>query len=86
MPLSISYDCWLSLTVTQVPYCCYKFLTVFSSSMHVFPFLLWLLIVSHFLSGHMELLRVPNCLLWLLAASQSLSLCHGVAACISMST
>ena len=41
--------------------------------LHVSNYLLWLLAVSHGLSGLMELLHVSHCLLLLLAASQSLS-------------
>ena len=54
---------------------------------------IWLLAVSHCLSGLMELLHVSHCLLWLLAVSHcllygcwlSLTVSYVVAGCLSLS-
>ena len=72
MALTVSYGCWLSLTVCMVPRSFYTSLTVFHGC--------WMsLTVS---PSNMELLHVVHCLSFLLTVSHSL---HGVAACLSVS-
>ena len=71
MSLTVSYCCWLSLTISL-------------SSMellHISHFLPWLLAVSHSLTCPMELLHVFHCLLWLLAFSHCHTQCHVLSAC-----
>ena len=59
MSLTVSYGCWLTLTVSPSA----------MELIHVYHRLLSLLTVSHCLSGPMELLNVSHFLLWLLAVS-----------------
>ena len=61
--LSLSHCCWLSLTVSPIEI----------ELLHVSYSFLWLLAVSHCISGPIELLQVFNCLLCLLEVSYFLS-------------
>ena len=51
MSLTVSYDLWLSLTVS----------TIAIELLHASYYLPWLLAVSHCLSSPMELLHVSHC-------------------------
>ena len=74
MSLTVSYYCWLSLTV------CPSALEL----LHVSNCLLWFMAVSHCLSGPMDLQHISHCLYWFLAVSQCLSLAIDFAACLSL--
>ena len=63
MSLTLSFACWLSLTV------CPRSIEL----LHVSHCLVCLLAVSHYLSRPMKLLHVSYCLPWLLPAPNCLS-------------
>ena len=75
MSLTVSYYCWLTLTVSLST----------MELLHVSYCLPWLPGFYHSLSGPMELLYVSNCLICLLAVSYCLSECYGFATCFSLS-
>ena len=79
MSPTVSYGCWPSLTLPQVPWICCVSLTV--------SMIQWICYISLTVSSSsMGWLHFSHCNFWLLALCHCLSQCNGVAVCLSQST